>query len=90
MKQNQIQISQFDPNELKMFTSNLSKLLSKCDDIKYVQKIHSYINSDDIFIQNLLIKSYGEFADIQSSINIFNDIANSDKDTVTLKYVDRV
>ena len=92
MKKENIKLSKFDKNELKMFTNNISKLLMKCDNIKQIKKIHFYldiINDDnnDIFIKNLLIKSYGNFNEIEIALNIFNSINDLNKDSVTLNSI---
>ena len=80
-------------SEMKMFSKNISKLISLCNnDIDKLKHIHSLINQyDDIFIKTALINAYGVCSnDSNLSLNVFNSINDNKKNNVSIGAIMKV
>ena len=69
----------------KSYSICVSKcIVNKCETLEQLQKMHSLINDDDIFIKTALIKTYGKFGSIGAAQTVFDTIEDDKKDVVVV------
>eukprot|EP01084_Bolivina_argentea_P093983 168980_1 len=72
-------------SEIKDFSRNCSKLISKCETINQLDTIHSLLcNNTDIYIKTAFINAYSKYSQTDKSEKIFHSIPSHSKDKVAI------
>ncbi len=72
----------------KEYSINISKLISKTNDIHNLKHIHSLlIINNDLSIATALIKQYGKLNDIDNALNVFDSIDKKERDHIIIGVV---